>query len=222
MDEALTMVQSLRNGIVEGMQLASAAWKNNAPSDLMTKIEMQRGGYEPTISSGAFGIEQDKWLAKALDFYGTAVTIPGRALMTEDEFFKGVLYRMELNTQITRRGKTVYREGVEAGLSETDAMAKASLEIEGLFQNPPRDLDEAAMLFAQKGTFTAELPPALKNLQEVFNHPALKVVVPFFKTPANIGLQVIERTPFAVIVAADHVESAKSNQAVVEVDRVNG
>jgi hypothetical protein len=31
----------------------------------------------------------------------------------------------------------------------------------------------------------------------VFNHPALKVVVPFFKTPANIGLNVVERTPFA-------------------------
>ena len=209
MDEALTMVQSLRNGIVEGMQLASTAWKNNAPSDLMSKIEMQRGGYEPTISSGAFGIEQDKWFAKAIDYYGTAVTLPGRALLTEDEFFKGVLYRMELNTQITRRGKTVYREGVEAGLSETDAMAKASLEIEGLFQNPPRDLDEAAMLFAQKGTFTAELPPALKNLQQVFSHPALKVVVPFFKTPANIGLQVIERTPFAPLSSQWREEMAK-------------
>jgi hypothetical protein len=34
-------------------------------------------------------------------------------------------------------------------------------------------------------------------LQQTFNHPALKVIVPFFKTPANIGLQVIERTPFA-------------------------
>ena len=209
MDEALTMVQSLRNGIVEGMQLASTAWKNNAPSDLISKIEMQRGGYEPTISSGAFGIEQDKWFAKAIDYYGTAVTLPGRALLTEDEFFKGVLYRMELNTQITRRGKTVYREGVEAGLSETDAMAKASLEIEGLFQNPPRDLDEAAMLFAQKGTFTAELPPALKNLQQVFSHPALKVVVPFFKTPANIGLQVIERTPFAPLSSQWREEMAK-------------
>ena len=209
LDEALTMAQSLRNGIVEGMQLASTAWKNNAPSDLMSKLEMQRGGNEPTISSGAFGIEQDKWFAKAIDFYGTAVTIPGRALMTEDEFFKGVLYRMELNTQITRRGKVVYREGVEAGLSETDAMAKASLEIEGLFANPPRDLDEAAMLFAQKGTFTAELPPGLKNLQEVFNHPMLKIVVPFFKTPANIGLQVIERTPFAPLSSQWREEVAK-------------
>lgn len=209
MDEALTMVQSLRNGIVEGMQLASTAWKNNAPSDLMTKIEMQRGNMTPSISSGAFGLEQDTWMAKALDFYGTAVTIPGRALMTEDEFFKGVLYRMELNTLITRRGKTVYREGVDAGLSETDAMAKASLEVEGLFQSPPRDLDEAAMAYAQKGTFTSELPPGLKNLQEVFNHPALKVVVPFFKTPANIGLQVVERTPFAPLSSQWREEVAK-------------
>lgn len=209
MDEALTMVQSLRNGIVEGMQLASTAWKNNAPSDLMTKLEMQRGNMSPSISSGAFGLEQDTWMAKALDFYGTAVTIPGRALMTEDEFFKGVLYRMELNTLITRRGKTVYREGVDAGLSETDAMAKASLEIESLFQSPPRDLDEAAMAYAQKGTFTSELPPALKNLQEVFNHPALKVVVPFFKTPANIGIQLVERTPFAPLSSMWREEVAK-------------
>jgi hypothetical protein len=209
MDEALTMVQSLRNGIVEGLQLASTAWKNNAPNDLMSKIEMQRGGYAPTISSGAFGIEQDKWFAKAIDYYGTAVTLPGRALLTEDEFFKGVLYRMELNTLITRRGKVVYREGVEAGLSETDAMAKSLLETESLYANPPRDLDEAAMLFAQKGTFTAELPPALKSWQKVFSHPALKVVVPFFKTPANIGLQVIERTPFAPLSSQWRAELAK-------------
>jgi hypothetical protein len=118
-------------------------------------------------------------------------------LMAEDEFFKGVLYRMELNTQITRRSKSVYRDALDAGMPEADALAKAEAEAVSLFQNPPRDLDEAAAIFAQKGTFTAELPPALKSLQQTFNHPALKVIVPFFKTPANIGLQVIERTPFA-------------------------
>ncbi len=196
-DEALTMVQSLRNGITEGLQLASTAWKNNQPNDLMSKIEAQRGLDTPPISSAAMGIEPDKWLGKAIDYYGTAITVPGRALMTEDEFFKGVLYRMELNTQITRRGKAVYREAIDAGMSESQAMAKAQLEVEGLFSAPPRDLDEAAVQFAQRGTFTADLPPALQKLQQVFNHPALKVVVPFFKTPANIGLSVVERTPFA-------------------------
>lgn len=208
-DEALTMIQSLRNGLVEGFDLATTAFKKNQPSDLMSKIEAQRGTDMPAISSAAFGIEQDKWLAKAVDYYGTAITMPGRMLMAEDEFFKGTLYRMELNTQITRRSKSVYRDAIDSGMSEEDALAKAEAEAVSLFQNPPRDLDEAATLFAQKGTFTAELPPALKNLQQTFNHPALKIVVPFFKTPANIGLQVIERTPFAPLSSQWREEIAK-------------
>ena len=208
-DEALTMIQSLRNGLVEGFDLATTAFKKNQPSDLMSKIEAQRGTDMPAISSAAFGIEQDKWLGKAIDFYGTAITMPGRMLMAEDEFFKGTLYRMELNTQITRRSKSVYRDAIDSGMSEADALAKAEAEAISLFQNPPRDLDEAAALFAQKGTFTAELPPALKNLQQTFNHPALKIVVPFFKTPANIGLQVIERTPFAPLSSQWREEIAK-------------
>ena len=208
-DEALTMIQSLRNGLVEGFDLATTAFKKNQPSDLMSKIEAQRGTDMPAISSAAFGIEQDKWLGKAIDFYGTAVTMPGRMLMAEDEFFKGTLYRMELNTQITRRSKSVYRDAIDSGMSEADALAKAEAEAVSLFQNPPRDLDEAATVFAQKGTFTAELPPALKNLQQTFNHPALKIVVPFFKTPANIGLQVIERTPFAPLSSQWREEIAK-------------
>jgi len=210
-DEALTMVQSLRNGMVEGLTLASKAWKTDAPTDLLSKIEMQRAPQESLGASlqAMTGQTPDTWMGKALNYYGTAITVPGRALMTEDEFFKGVLYRMELNAQITRRGKQVYREGVEAGMSETDAMAKAALEVEGLFANPTKDLDEAATAFAQRGTFTADLPPALKSLQQVFNHPVLKVVVPFFKTPANIGLQVIERTPFAPLSSQWREELAK-------------
>ena len=208
-DEALTMIQSLRNGMVEGFDLATTAFKKNQPSDLMSKIEAQRGTALPPISSAGFGIEQDKWFGKAIDYYGTAVTLPGRMLMAEDEFFKGVLYRMELNTLITRRSKTVYRDSLESGMPEVDALAKAEAEAVSLFQNPPRDLDEAAVLFAQKGTFTADLPPALKSLQQTFNHPALKIVVPFFKTPANIGLQVIERTPFAPLSSQWREEIAK-------------
>lgn len=198
-DEALTMVQSLRNGVVEGLSLAADAFKKNQPSDLLTKIELQR---MPQESMGETlqrisGFDQSTWMGKAIDYYGTAVTLPGRMMMTEDEFFKGVFYRMHLNTLVTRRGKQVYRDSVGAGMTEADAIAKAQTEVVDLLANPPRDLDEAAMDFARRGTFTAELPPALGKLQQVFNTPALKVVVPFFKTPANIGIEVIERTPFA-------------------------
>jgi hypothetical protein len=97
----------------------------------------------------------------------------------------------------TRRSKKIYRDAIDAGMSEQDATAKATQELQDMLQNPPRDLDEAAMAYAKEGTFQADLPPGLAKLQNVFNHPALKIVVPFFKTPANIGLNVVERTPFA-------------------------
>lgn len=197
-DEALTMIQSLRTGFSEGLELAARAWKSNSPqSDLAQKVEVDmRESMGETLQRVA-GADQNSWFGKALDYYGTAVTLPGRALLTEDEFFKGVLYRMELNTLVTRRGKAVYREALDAGLPEADAIARAEAEVASLFKNPPADLDEAAMEYARRGTFTADLPPGLERLQRVFNHPALKIFVPFFKTPANIGLNVIERTPFA-------------------------
>lgn len=209
LDEALTMIQSLRNGFFEGLQLASTAFKKNQPSDLMSKIEAQRGTTVPSISSAGFGIEQDKWFGKAIDYYGAAVTLPGRVLLSVDEFFKGVLYRMDLNAQIIRRSKKVYRDSIDAGMPEPDAFAKSQAESISLFENPPRDLDEAASLFAQKGTFTADLPPALKSLQKAFSNPVLKVMQPFFKTPANIGLQVVERSPFAPLSSQWREEVAK-------------
>jgi hypothetical protein len=197
-DEALTMIQSLRTGFGEGLELASRAWKTNQPvSDMADKVELNaREGMGETLQRIA-GAEEGSLLAKGLDYYAQAITLPGRALLTEDEFFKGVLYRMELNTQITRRSKQVYREAIDAGLPEADAVARAEAEALTLFKRPPADLDEAAMEYARQGTFTADLPPGLEKLQRVFNHPALKIVVPFFKTPANIGLNVVERTPFA-------------------------
>lgn len=199
MDEVLTMAQSLRNATTEGLILAKQAWKTQQPSDLASKVELQRSpaeGMGETLQRMT-GQGPETWLGKAMDFYGTAVTIPGRALMTEDEFFKGTFYRMHLNSLITRRGKAVYRDAMEGGATEADALAKAEGEMATLFDNPPKDLEDQAVAFAQRGTFTGELPPNLAALQKVFNHPLLKIIVPFFKTPANIGLEVIERTPFA-------------------------
>lgn len=196
-DEALTMMQSLRNGLGEGLELASRAWRTNSPNDPLSKIELTRGTDAPPISSAAFGIEQDKWLGKGIDYYGTAITLPGRALMTEDEFFKGVLYRMELNAQAIRRGKTVYRDALDQGADEATAVARAESEVTGIMSSPPPDIDEAALNYARRGTFTMDLPPGLQKLQGAFNHPIGKVMVPFFRTPANIGLEVLERTPFA-------------------------
>jgi hypothetical protein len=66
-------------------------------------------------------------------------------------------------------------------------------------KDPPADLDEVAMQAARRSTFTMDLPPALKAIEPAFQHPIVKMVAPFFRTPSNIALEVIERTPFAPI-----------------------
>lgn len=200
-DEALTMISSTFRGMGEGFQLATKTWKEGMPQlDLASKVEMQR---TPQESLGetlqrTLNADPESFVGKGLDFYGKAVSLPGRALMSEDEFFKGTFYRVHMNTLIERRAKTVYRDALNNGADEATALAKAELEAQSLFKNPPADLDEAAMEFARRGTFTADLPPALQQLQRVFNWGPLKVVVPFFKTPANIGMEVLDRTPFAL------------------------
>jgi hypothetical protein len=200
-DEALIMAQSVVQGTKRGFEWASTAFKNNLPNDPYSKIEAVRGAQTdvPPISSAAFGMSDDTWFAKGIDYYGRAVTLPGRLLLTEDEFFKGTLYQMNLNALIARDAQKTYRMALVDGLDEVDAIAKAEARAIDITSNVPADLDEQAMEFARRGTFTNKLPPSLEKLQEVFSHPMLKILVPFFKTPANIGLEVIERTPFAPI-----------------------
>lgn len=196
-EEAIIMAQSLPQGIKRGLQMASRAWKENAPTDPYSKVELLQGQRNSDNFAADFNLSEDSMFAKGLNFYGKAVTLPGKALMTEDEFFKGTLYQIELNAQVSRLGRKMYSDSIEQGLSEVDAIAKTDNYITDILTNVPDDLDEMAMEFARRGTFTSKLPPNLEKLQEIFSSPWLKILVPFFKTPANIGLEVVERTPFA-------------------------
>lgn len=211
LDESLTMIQSLKNGLLEGFQMGAKAFRENQPSDVLTKIEIQRGGREELGEAlqRMTGADPDSFLGKGLEYYGTAITLPGRALMAEDEFFKGVFYRMHMNTLVERRGKQVYRESLDNGATDDQAIAAMQSEMTSLLQHPPRDLDDAAMEFARRGTFTADLPEGLRGFQNFFSTPAMKVIVPFFKTPANVSIEVIERTPFAPISTKWRDEFAK-------------
>jgi hypothetical protein len=208
MGEFITDAQSLKKSFIEGFNLAGKAWKTNNPSDPLSKIEL-RGN--PDIAedikniSGGLGLDvsEGTWIGKGIDLYGTAVQIPGRALLSEDEFFKGVMYRMGLNRLISRRTNATFRNAIKNGLSEDEAIALAQKETSELYKNPPDELSDAAREEARVSTFTNELPPLLKGLeQSIFRNPIVKTIVPFFRTPSNIAMQVLERTPFAPLVSS--------------------
>ena len=60
-------------------------------------------------------------------------------------------------------------------------------------------VDKEAKRYAKEVTFTKELDGVLGKFQEAVNEaPILKLIVPFIKTPANLAIQAIEKTPLGI------------------------
>lgn len=188
--QALGMIQGIR----EGAEIAWTAFKKNEATDPFTKIETVRGRPDPfDINFG--DSETGKAVSGAIRYYGKFVELPGRALMAEDEFFKAMSYRMELNALATRAGNAEYKRLVEAGVLPEDAAKQASAFMEQVLINTPADIEAASKGVARTTTFTRELEPSLQGIQKTLQNPLLKMFVPFVRTPTNIALEAMSRTP---------------------------
>lgn len=188
--QAVGMIQGIR----EGAEIAYTAFKKNEATDPFTKIETVRGRPDPfDIDFG--DSDTGKAVNNAIRYYGKFVELPGRALMAEDEFFKAMSYRMEINALATRAGNAEYKRLLDAGISPDDAAKQASAFMEQVLVNPPADIDAAAKGVARTTTFTRELEPSLQGIQKTLQNPLLKMFVPFVRTPTNIALEAMSRTP---------------------------
>ena len=193
-DELYAQAIGFLQGIREGGEIAGTAFVKNTPTDPFQKIEAVRAG------RGEFDVdfgdsEAGKALSNALRYWGNFVTIPGRALMAEDEFFKAVGYRMELNALAAREGNTMYNNLINSGVAPQDASKQAADLVAQLLANPTPDLEDAAKSAARVVTFTRELEPALQGIQKAAQNPLIKMFIPFVRTPTNITLEAMARTP---------------------------
>jgi hypothetical protein len=181
-------------GIREGAEIGWTAFKKNEATDPFTKIETVRG--KPDAFDIDFGdSETGKAVGNAIRYYGKLVEMPGRALMAEDEFFKAVTYRMELNALATRAGNQEYDRLVRAGVSPDDAAQQARTLVENTLLNPTDEIDAAAKAAARTTTFTRELEPKLQAVAKTLQNPLMKMFVPFVRTPTNIAIETMSRTP---------------------------
>lgn len=120
---------------------------------------------------------------------GKVIRIPTRFLAAEDEIFKAIGYRQELNT-------LAYRAGIKEGL-QGEALASRVAEI---LQNPTEEMMKAAITNAEYQTFTNSLGPTGRGIQNFANsHFLAKLVVPFVRTPVNILKYAGERTPLGLL-----------------------
>lgn len=183
--EALYQAFGLVEGFKDGLKAFSKNIITGDEPDQFTKMDLPR---RRAISSQNFNVESGSIGARAIDLVGEGVRIPCRFLGAEDAFFKSVGYRMELNAR-------AFRQASEEGL-KGPAMAKRMKEI---IADPPDDINLAAVDAANYQTFTRVLGEGGQAGMKFLNKfPALRLIIPFVRTPANIIKFAGERTPLAL------------------------
>lgn len=199
--EARVQAWGFVQGAKDGFKTAAKVLRTGEPMDAMDKIEARKFraitaenvGKLPAIQKIAPDAFQNGGIiANGIDLLGEGIRLPGRFLGAEDDFFKSIGYRMELNAR-------AYRDAVDQGL-EGQAMAD---HIQKVLSNPSEmapDIHAAAIDASRYQTFTKELGETGKSFQMAVNGlPVVKFIIPFMRTPTNIMKFAGERTPVAFL-----------------------
>jgi hypothetical protein len=200
MGEAAAQSFGLIQGFKDGLKLAGQALRTGEGAfDASSKIE---GSGRRAITAENIrelpgikklapnALDEGGMAARAVDLLGEGVRLPGRFLTAEDDFFKAIGYRMELQA-------LAYRKGVSEGLSGDD-LSKRIREIVSDPQKNAPEVHLAAIDAAKYQTYTNDLEAGGRGIQTAANKiPGLKLIIPFIRTPANILKFAVERTVLA-------------------------
>ncbi|MGH6792840.1 MAG: hypothetical protein ACRECF_08895, partial [Methyloceanibacter sp.] len=190
--ESLSRAFGLVEGAKDGLRAGWRAFLSEEPSDLAAKIEARRYQAIPSKTFRA-GKERKEIggvpvpLTGEIKLGGRQVRLPGRLLTAEDEFFKAINSRAEINAIALRQARAEGKRGQE--LAARVAELKAS---------PTDEMLTKAREAAEKQTFTNPLGKFGRGLQAMASDvPAVRVVMPFIRTPVNIVKFAAERGPLA-------------------------
>lgn len=191
--EATAQLFGMISGLKDALRYSAKTLRTNETGYGMGKIDLPRAR---AISSETWGQAKDSALGRSLDTLGVAVSLPGRALAAEDEFFKTLGFRMELNALALRRAT----QELNAGIIQPDQL---KARIAGIVADPPVDIKLDAIDQATYQTFTSapgQLTKAISQGVNTIPFPA-RMVLPFIRTPANILKYTFERTPLAPLMS---------------------
>ena len=135
---------------------------------------------------------------------GTFVNTPTRFLNAEDEFFKQINYR-------ARMYSIAVQKALADGASKTKNVGKNSKSKkpitefeakveqyfrEGFDETGTIGINPDALKYAQEATFTQELFGVFDKVQNIANnYPYIRQIIPFVKTPINLMMAIVDRTP---------------------------
>lgn len=129
-------------------------------------------------------------LASFVDGLGQLTRMPSRLLMASDEFFKQINYRSHLYSELYTRGMNKKLEGQALQDFIDENFNK-------FFDESGAGLAKDSLQWSREATYTQDLEYGIgKWLQNgAGNHPTLRLIFPFIRTPTNIIRNVVDHTP---------------------------
>lgn len=205
MGEAMSLGYGFSRGIRDGWSMAKEAFKNEGLTDPLTKAEgidrraitsgnlsktfLGRNIVDPSLKiMGAKTLSDEGVASNFVDAIGSAVRFPGfRMLNSEDAFFKGLNYRMNVHAES-------YRQALSEGLQGKELASR----VEELTRNPSESIRITAREQANVNTFT-NYNKFSSSLNAFRSIPGVRYIIPFVNTPSNIMRFAYHRTPFALL-----------------------
>jgi len=163
------------------------------------------------------------WIPSLVNFAGTAVRLPSRFLLSEDEFFKQINFRAYVKATAWENGvkagrtgkglKNYVEEQFEKTIEIVNKNSMANVEDENII-----DLYEKAQQYAAEVTFTNDLPQGTfgGDFQTFINkHPSARIFFPFVRTPINIFKTLGRRTALTAPFMDEYRQALKSTDPSV-------
>jgi hypothetical protein len=172
------------------------SWKM-AKKSFMDGANILDPGHTANDGGRALAAWQDSsWLNRV-------VHAPSRLLMASDEMFKQLNYRTSMRAQILRECR-------EAGITDTEEIAKRLVDDIHMSFGPDGGVNPRALNYAQTNTFTNSLEYGWGKWLQENQSPFRKIIMPFVRTPTNIFRYVWQRTPILNMVQKGMVEDLKA------------
>lgn len=202
MNAVVDQAQGYFGSMIDASRLAGKAFKQNQSFDGMSKIELDkmraRDEFDVDFGNHPFA----KRMSDAVRMWGKFVTMPGRALVAEDEFFKAMSYTGEFRFLTKQRAEEFYSLKLKEGIDPKTAQEMTTDYLTDMRMNPSKEILEAATDKSKELTFTKELDGFMRDFQQLTNSnkygaisPLAKMFFPFIRTPTNLVIEAGKRSP---------------------------
>lgn len=163
-----------------------------------TKLETR--GSAAGLDAGEYGFEGKT--AAALTLWSKFVSVPGRVIQAQDDAFKALAYRFELNSQAYRDGVRYENQLLVDGVDEETASKAAMQRVIDNINEPFEYIELEAQDFARMLTYTRDLEGFAARVQDVSNSNLLaKTQMPFVRTPTWLISEGLQHSWFAPLSA---------------------